>query len=198
VFSMPVSEGKSSQQEFDSLVKSFEFLGGVKCNNWIIDCETYQSIHTTDGSVKLIQVLHSSDHPQLSFSVLENNCLVSDIGFDSVLLKLKSFYTPSIKGGKIEIKGSKYSFGDFNVKLGNITQASHFKGIVMEVHYNPCYETSQCWGLLTEFISMIIDEKSTTLPNPPKTVVDQKLGLFSSADTMLQYQEIIFASKKTT
>jgi len=197
VFPIPVTEGKSSQQEFDALVKNFEFLGAEKCSNWTMDCDTYQSTQTTDGNVKLIYVLHSSDHPRLSFSVLENNvCLVSDIGFDSVLLKLKSFYAPSVKGGKVEVKGTKYSFGDFSVKLGNITQASHFKGIVMEVHYKPCFETSQCWNLLAEFVSMVVDEKMT-IPVPPKTVVDKKRGLFSTADTMLQYLEMIVPSKKS-
>jgi len=198
VFPIPVSEGKSSQQEFDGLVKNFEFLGAVKCSNWYIDCETYQSAHATDGTIKLIHLLHNSEHPHLSFSVLENSnsCLVSDIGFDSVLLKLKAFYAPSVKGGKIEVKGTKYAFGDFFVKLGNITQASNFKAIVMEVNYAPCYDMSQCWNILTEFVARVIDEK-ITVPNPPKTVVDQKLGLFSTADTMLQYLECIMLSKKS-
>lgn len=198
VFPIPVGEGKSSQQEFDALVKNFEFLGAEKCNNWYIDCDTYQSVHATDGAMKIIHVLHNSEYPRLSFSVLDNNttCLVSDIGFDSVLLKLKAFYAPSVKGGKIEVKGCKYQFGDFYIRLGNITQASSFKGIVMEVHYAPCYEHTQCWNLITEFVACVVDEK-LIVPNPPKQVVDQKLGLFSAADTMLQYLECIMMSKKS-
>jgi len=198
VFPISVGEGKSSQQEFDGLVKKLEFLGFEKSNNWSIDCETYHQVTTSsDGSVKSIHVLHSSEHPRLSFSVLDSsNCLVSDIGFDSVLAKLKAFYAPSVKGGKIEIKGSKYSFGDFNIKLGNITQASNFKGIVMEVHYKPCMDPSRCWNLLTEFLAMVIGDK-ITVPNPPQTIVDKKMGLFSAADTMLQYLELIGPSKKT-
>lgn len=196
VFPIAVGEGKSSQQEFDGLVKKFEFLGGERLSNWHLDCETYHQVTPSDGTVKLIHVLHSSEHPRLSFSVLDNNCLVSDIGFDSVLAKLKVFYAPSVKGGKVEVKGSKYSFGDFNVKLGNITQASNFKGIVMEVHYKPCMDTAQCWNLLAEFVGMVINDK-IALPNPPKTTVDKKLGLFSHADTMLQYLELIGPTKKT-
>jgi len=197
VFPISVGEGKSSQQQFDALLKKFDFLGGEKCNNWTIECDTYHQVTpSTDGQLKLIHVLHSSEHPRLSFSVLGENCLLSDIGFDSVLTKLKAFYAPSVKGGKVEIKGTKYSFGDFSVKLGNITQASNFKGILMEVHYKPCMEATQCWNLIGQFVSMVIEEK-ITLPSPPKTTVDKKMGLFSAADTMLQYLELIGPTKKT-
>lgn len=57
----------------------------------------------SDGNAKLIYLMHSSEQPQLTFSILENNtCVVSDNGFHLMISKLKLFYTPR-KGGKIDV-----------------------------------------------------------------------------------------------
>ena len=53
---------------------------------------------------KLIHLLHSTEFPYTTFAVLETGtCLVADSGFDSLMTKLKTFYTPR-KGAKIEVK----------------------------------------------------------------------------------------------
>ena len=52
---------------------------------------------------KLIHLLHSTEFPYTSFAVLETGtCLVADSGFDSLMTKLKTFYTPR-KAAKIEV-----------------------------------------------------------------------------------------------
>lgn len=65
---------------------------------------TGQYFHVFPGSAsKLIHILHSTEYPYTSFAVLESGtCLVADSGFDSLLTKLKTFYTPR-KAAKIEV-----------------------------------------------------------------------------------------------
>ena len=56
-----------------------------------------------DTASKLIHLLHSTEFPFTSFAVLETGtCLVADSGFDSLMTKLKTFYTPR-KTSKIEV-----------------------------------------------------------------------------------------------
>ena len=65
---------------------------------------TRQYFNVFPGSAsKLIHILHSTEYPYTSFAVLESGtCLVADSGFDSLLTKLKTFYTPR-KAAKIEV-----------------------------------------------------------------------------------------------
>ena len=56
-----------------------------------------------DTASKLIHLIHSTEFPYTSFAVLETGtCLVADSGFDSLMTKLKTFYTPR-KTSKIEV-----------------------------------------------------------------------------------------------
>jgi len=50
------------------------------------------------------------------------------------MLKLNHFYTAP-KQIKIESRGPRFEAGDFVVKIGSVTMASAFKGILVEVHY---------------------------------------------------------------
>ncbi|XP_057296590.1 mediator of RNA polymerase II transcription subunit 20-like [Hydractinia symbiolongicarpus] len=196
VFPITIPDGKSSHQVFDCIQKKLEFVSAEKVGSWNVDCEAYQSTQTTDGNVKLIYLMHSSEQPQLTFSILENNtCVVSDNGFHLMISKLKLFYTPR-KGGKIDVKGTKYALGDFDIKVGNITQASNFKGILMEVEYKPCSVPNQCWSLLNEFVTTVL-HINATFPTQPRSLVDQKLNMFCIADTMLQYLPFISSTKKS-
>ena len=50
-----------------------------------------------------MHLVHSTEFPYTSFVVLDTGtCLVAESGFDSLLVKLKSFYTPR-KAAKIEV-----------------------------------------------------------------------------------------------
>ena len=58
---------------------------------------------------KLIHLLHSTEFPYTSFAVLESGtCLVADSGFDSLMTKLKTFYTPR-KAAKIEVQNTAFN-----------------------------------------------------------------------------------------
>lgn len=196
VMPIQIPDGKSAKQVVDAIQNRLESVGAEKLPSWTLDCETYQSVpQGTDNNVKLINLVHCSESPELMFSVLENNmCMVSEVGFDSIVSKLKAFYTPR-KGGKIEVKGTKYSLADFIIKVGNITQVSSFKGLTLEVEYLPCYEPCQCWKLLGEFILSYIDA-TVQLPTLPSGIVDKKLGCFSEADTVVQYLPLLSLQSK--
>ena len=53
---------------------------------------------------KLIHLVHNSEFPYTSFAALETGtCLVADSGFDSLMVKLKTFYAPR-KAAKIQVR----------------------------------------------------------------------------------------------
>ena len=196
VIPVPLNEGRSAKQVVDSIQMKLEQLGAEKQPNWTIDCETYQSVQAgPDNNLKLIHLLHFSEHPHLTFSVLDNNmCMVSESGFDLIIDKLKAFYVPR-KGGKIEVKGAKYRLGDINVRIGNITQMSNFKCLSLEIEYMPCHDANVCWSILTEFLTTRID-CNLVMPQPPTSYVDSRQGLFSQADTIVQYLPMLLQSKR--
>jgi len=198
VLPVPIQEGKITKQVVDSIQLKLEQIGAEKLPNWTLDCETYQSTQPgADNNLKLIHLLHFSEHPQLSFSVLDSNmCMVSESGFDLIVEKLKLFYTPR-KGGKIEVNGAKYRLGDIIVRIGNITQMSNFKGLSLEIEYTPCYDANICWSVLNEFLTTHIDS-TLPMPTPPATYVDSRQGLFSEADTIVQYLPLLLQAKRST
>ena len=92
------------------------------------------------GSQRLVHVLHNSEQPASCFSVLDTGTtLVADLLFEVLIVKLTqsksgkdSFYQQR-KGFKIETKGPRYELGDFIIKIGSVSLASNFKGILVEV-----------------------------------------------------------------
>lgn len=198
VLPIPIHEGKSVKQMVDIIYSKLDKLGAEKLPNWTMDCETYQSVHPgPENNLKLLHLLHYSEYPHLTFSVLENNtCMVSESGFDLIIEKLKSFYMPR-KGGKIEVKGPKYRLGDFVIRIGSITQMSNFKGLILEIEYTPCYDANICWNILNEFVSNHIDS-TLVMPQPPSQYIDsrQGQGLFSEADTIVQYLPFLLQVKR--
>ena len=52
--------------------------------------------------------------------------------FDALMSRLKGYYTLR-KNAKIEGRGLRYEFGDFVLKVGSVSLAGSFKGIVVEV-----------------------------------------------------------------
>ena len=196
VLSVPIHEGKSAKQMVDIIYHKLEKLGAEKLPSWTMDCETYQSVHPgQENNLKLLHLLHHSEYPKLTFSVLENNtCMVSESGFDLIIDKLKAFYTPR-KGGKIEVKGPKYRLGDIVVRIGSITQTSNFKGLILEIEYMPCHDAAICWNILSEFLTNHIDS-SLAIPQPPSQYIDSRQGLFSEADTIVQYLPYLLQVKR--
>lgn len=92
------------------------------------------------SSQRLIHVLHNSEQPASCFSVLDTGTtLIADVLFDVLIHKLtsgkagkESFYQQR-KGSKMESKGPRYELSDFIIKIGSVSMASNFKGILVEV-----------------------------------------------------------------
>jgi mediator of RNA polymerase II transcription subunit 20 len=88
----------------------------------------------------LVHILHNSEHPASCFAVTESGqILVSDLLFEDLMSKLtvakagrESFYSQR-KGFKIESRGQRYEIRDFIIKIGSVSLASNFRGILVEV-----------------------------------------------------------------
>lgn len=197
MFQLNVPDGKTSQQVMESAQKKLDFVGAQKVSSWNIDCEAFQSLPlSAESAITVMYVMHNSEYPFLTFNLIEGStCMVAHSSFDLLMAKLKAFYVPR-KGGKTELKGTKYEYGDFTVKVGSVTQASNFKGIIIEVHYLPCFDVNGCWNLINEFATMVID-RTIILPTIPSSLIDVKLDRFSEADTMNQYLQCINSMKKS-
>lgn len=92
------------------------------------------------GAPRSVHLLHNSETPTSVFALLESAnsnktvALVADNLFDLLMLKLNNFYQAK-KQTKIESRGPRFEAGDFVVKIGSVTMASAFKGILVEVQY---------------------------------------------------------------
>merc|ERR1712135_192311 len=71
--------------------------------------------------------------------------------FDLLMLKMVNFYQKK-QNNKMEVRGPRFEAGDFLVKLGLVTLATTFKGVLVEVEYQPCHLPVACWELIREFM----------------------------------------------
>ncbi|CAG0879534.1 unnamed protein product [Cyprideis torosa] len=122
---------------------------------------------------KILHVIHNSEQPASVFGVLETGtkhiCVVADYIFQVLLMKI----TGTLSGGakpkadsntKIESRGQRFEAGDFIVKLGMVTMGTNFKGIIVEVEYQPCWLPKACYNLMKEFIQSFM---GSCVPNNP-------------------------------
>uniref|UniRef100_A0ABD2VYT1 Mediator of RNA polymerase II transcription subunit 20 n=1 Tax=Trichogramma kaykai TaxID=54128 RepID=A0ABD2VYT1_9HYME len=88
------------------------------------------------GPPRNVHVLHNSEQPASVFSILESGTktvpLIADSLFDLLMLKMPTLYTNK-KQTKIESKGPRFEMADFLIKLGTVTMAQNFKGVLLEV-----------------------------------------------------------------
>jgi hypothetical protein len=119
-------------------------------NIWIISCRRkcfdliiILAVHVfivISVTQRLIHIIHNSEHPASCFVSLDTGTiLVSDLLFDVLMSKLtaaktgrESFYQQR-KGFRIESRGQRYELWDFIIKIGSVSLASNFKGILVEV-----------------------------------------------------------------
>lgn len=118
-------------------------------NIWIIICRRkcfdliILAVHVfivISVTQRLIHIIHNSEHPASCFASLDTGTiLVSDLLFDILMSKLtaaktgrESFYQQR-KGFRIESRGQRYELWDFIIKIGSVSLASNFKGILVEV-----------------------------------------------------------------
>lgn len=202
VYAFPVPEGKSGQQVVDSLQKQVELLGAVKTGNFSVDCETYQSNLPPGQPQRLVHVLHNSEQPASCFSVIDTGTtLVADVLFDVLIAKLtqnksgKDGFYQQRKGFKIEAKGPRYELSDFVIKIGSVSLASNFRGILVEVEYCPCLIPSECWNLMKELMQSFLGNVAENLPPQVKNKMD---AFYSPSDTINQYLEHFTSFRKST
>ncbi|XP_070559218.1 mediator of RNA polymerase II transcription subunit 20-like [Ptychodera flava] len=185
----PVPENKNEQQVVEMVTKRVELLGAVKVGTFCVDCETYQSSTAVSGAQKTVHLMHNSEQPLTTYSVLENlsspwnsNCLVADSNFDNMIQKMKGFYMPR-KTAKIESKGQHYEIGDFVVKIGTVSVGPSTKGVLIEVEYTPCV-VMDCWNLLSEFMQGFMGNHT---PSVPMYLVGKHDANYTPTDTIMQY-----------
>ncbi len=155
----PVPQDKTAPQAVELLQKRILNLGATHTGQFLVDCETYYSSPALQASAaagnpgqqqgpRILNVLHNSEQPATVFSVVESPATSSagkgpvtftcDTLFDLLLLKLGNVYS---KRFRIESKGARFEVGaggDFLVKLGLVSAAGSFRGILVEVEYQPC------------------------------------------------------------
>ncbi|XP_059143401.1 mediator of RNA polymerase II transcription subunit 20-like isoform X2 [Physella acuta] len=182
VYSYPVPEGRSGAQVVDVLQKQVETLGGIKMGNFHVDCEAYQSVMLNPP--KTLHLLHNSEYPASCFAILDSGAtLVADTLFNGLMSNLKNYYQAR-KGAKVESKGNRYQLADFVVKIGSVSLAGSFKGILVEVEYCPSVVTSECWNMLKELLQSLIGNIADSPPQSLKVKMDET---YVPSFTMAQY-----------
>ena len=206
--------GKTGQQAIEYLTKRLIALGALHSGHFIVDCETYMSA-PHHGAPKAVHVLHNSEYPASTFSILDTGVkqipLVADNLFDLLMMKMVTVYT-SKKQTKIESKGARFVYGDFLIKLGSVTMSENFKGILIEVEYRPCMVASNCWEIIRELlqgflgvpISNIIPQYFTSpnlinnsMVHPAQSHMKQN-EIYQPMDTICQYLEHFQNYRKQT
>ncbi|XP_040577274.1 mediator of RNA polymerase II transcription subunit 20 isoform X2 [Lepeophtheirus salmonis] len=193
----PLPQDKTASQTIEIIQKRILNLGANHTGQFLVDCETY--INTTVPS-KVLHVLHNSEQPATVFSILESPgkhsvSFTSDTLFDLLLLKLSNIYS---KKSKIESKGHRFEIGDFLVKLGVVSSAGSFKGILIEVEYIPCSFISSCWSLMVEFMQGFL---GSIVPKEIPSCIKNKESpdeIFTPLDTIQLYLEQFGILKKVT
>lgn len=155
------------------------------------------------GPPKTVHMLHNTENPASVFSILDTGTkhipLIADGLFDQLMLRITNFHN-SKKQTKIESKGPRFEVGDFVIKLGSVTMAQNFKGILIEVEYRPCFVASLCWEMIREFLVGVMNmpiQKNLPqyflMPNP-----NRSMDVYNPIDTIQQYLEHFTNYKKTT
>lgn len=186
-------DNRTGPQTIELLTRRIVNLGAVQAGQFLVDCEVHQSVGPTGppqqpgaASTKQLYILHSSEHPASVFSILESGnktvTLTSDTLFDLLMLKLTNVYKKKLT---IESRGPRFEIGDFIVKLGSVTVAGVFKGILVEVDYCPGVVANNCWGLLQEFMQGFL---GSCVPNTaPSHIISKGSEAWSPVDTIQQY-----------
>lgn len=212
LYPYPLSEGKTGSQTIEFLTKRILALGAIQAGHFIVDCETYLTA-PQHGTSKAVHIFHNSEHPASTFAVLETGTkqitLVADSLFDLLMLKMTSTYI-SKKQTKIESKGIRFEYGDFLIKLGSVTMSENFKGILIEVEYQPCVIPSNCWELIRELLQGFL---GTNIPNTipgyftqpsmmtmghPSPNHTKQNDIYQPIDTICQYLEHFSNFRKQT
>jgi mediator of RNA polymerase II transcription subunit 20 len=191
----PVPHDKTAAQVIELIQKRIVNLGAIHTGQFLVDCETYLSSPNLGNPPRTLNVLHNSEQPATVFSVLEHSerrtTFTSDTLFDLLLLKLSNVYSKKLR---IESKGPRFEIGDFVVKLGVVSIAGSYKGILVEVEYLPCHVIQSCWGLVIEFMQGFLG--SVVSSQVPPYLKSRCADNYTPVDTIHQYLENFNAFRK--
>lgn len=91
-----------------------------------------------------------------------------------------------------ECQGTVFKLGDFQIRLGAVTQSSSNRGLCVEVTYTSANTNQEAWGVLVEFLQ-------STFGWTQQTIKDEMIGSFvrrkqpfsvyAPEDTIFQYFE---------
>lgn len=190
-----VIETERSQNSIEQLIESG---GGTKLGLFVVDSSSYRPVDQSFISICQLNVLHHSNFPESTFSMAAMSDSkawprsICDRGFDLILSKLSGGLQidPS---GKFDATGTEYSFKDFRIRIGTVTQGGSVKGVIVEVEYTPTWVVSQASTILSEFVAMFFPEHSAS---KPEALTKQTPELYSALDTLNQYQQIFNRMRK--
>lgn len=189
----PVPESKSGSQTVEMLQKRLEAMGAIKSGNFCIDCETYATAHMTPP--RAAHIIRNTEQPATCFAMMDSGvCLVADVLFETLMNKLSGIYTAK-KASKIESKGQRYEVEDILVKIGSVSIGPSFKGILIEVEYQPCVIPANCFDLLKEFMQGFL---GNVLLSPPLYMQNRMTQIYTPTDTVHQYMEHFNNFRKQT
>jgi len=153
---------RSGSKHVDRLHHRIAHLGALPSGSFVVDCETNvlnQPATTGSGTTqqRKLHILHNSEMPTSTYAIIEapgkQICLSADLLLDLLIPRLSHVFT-SKKNLKIESKGTRFTLGDFVIKIGTVTMASgQYRGILVEVEYLACSVPSLCWPLIQELMS---------------------------------------------
>ncbi|CAG5088565.1 Oidioi.mRNA.OKI2018_I69.PAR.g11885.t1.cds [Oikopleura dioica] len=173
VFQWELVDGQTHQQAIQELHGRINNTGAVQEGKFYYESKFYQASDssTTRGKTfsKDFYTLKTSEYPVTVFARVDdstkdkNSCIQCDSPMESLLIKLREFFTPK---RTFEIRGTRFKLADFWIRPGIVTSSGSNKCVTVEIEYTPSYFADDCWPLFSELGSYIlnrpIDEKPPT------------------------------------
>jgi hypothetical protein len=196
VLKVAVPSDQSIQQYKESLEKRLSVLKPRRLNKFQVQSIVYQS----QNQALVHQYLHS-DYSVTCFSVIEPaagqpndvKVLTGDIGLASVQRRVCELGILSErKQLQIECVGSAFKLGDFQIKIGAVTQNSSNRGLLIEISYSSANNNSEAYGFILEFIQNYFGwTQISSITEMFANLVRRKASNspYAPEDTVIQYFE---------
>lgn len=156
-------------------------------------------VFQTPNQNQIHQFLHS-DYSATSFSIIEQSninyapgdmkVLTGDIGLASVQRSICQLgILNERKPLQIECTGSAFKIGDFQIKIGAVTQNSSNRGLLCEISYSSACNNQDAFGVISEFITSYFgwNISNDMLTNLVRRKTSQ--AIYTPEDTIIQYYE---------
>lgn len=196
VLKVAVPADQSIQQYKEILEKRLASLKPRRLNKFQVQTIVYQS---SINQTSIHQFLHS-DYPVTCFSIIEPisssvpindvKVLTGDIGLASIQRRVSELgIFMERKPLQIECTGSAFKIGDFQIKIGAVTNNSTNRGLIIEISYSSANNNHDAYGIILEFIqnffgwSNINDSMTNFVRRKPSPMP------YTPEDTIIQYYE---------